>query len=37
MTKDNRWRQFESLEDIIDLEFGEPFPNANGLVIGIID
>jgi hypothetical protein len=37
ISKDNRWEQVNSLGDIIDLEFGEPFPNANGLVIGIID
>ncbi|TXT62869.1 MAG: hypothetical protein BAJALOKI3v1_480012 [Promethearchaeota archaeon] len=36
ISKDNRWKQVKNINIIIDAEFGEPFPNANGLFIGCI-
>lgn len=36
ITKDNKWIE-TNWDDIRDVKYGEPFPNANGLVIGIIE
>jgi len=36
ITKDNKWIE-TNWEDIHDAKYGKPFPNANGLVIGIIE
>ena len=36
ITKDNKWIE-TNWNDICDAKYGRPFPNANGLVIGIIE
>lgn len=36
ITRDNKWVETK-WEDISDMKYGEPFLNANGLVIGIIE
>lgn len=36
VSRDNRWKEVD-WEDICDAKYGYPFPNANGLVIGIIE
>ena len=34
ISKDNEWKEV-SWSDVLDARFGSPFPNANGLIIGI--
>ncbi|TFF88341.1 MAG: hypothetical protein EU549_03210 [Promethearchaeota archaeon] len=36
LTKDNRWKEVKDLNKIINLKFGEPYPNANGLIVAFI-
>lgn len=36
ITKDNEWIE-ANWDDVSDVKYGEPFPNANGLIIGIIE